>query len=418
MKYISNLPSSDYCSYFYQENTLLAKKKRVLSICGSTGSIGVSTLKIVAAYPELFEVFALAGGKNIQLLAEQAVEFQPKVLVIKDEADIPLLKKILSELTNKPYSAEILFGQEGYEFIARHEEVTTFVSAQVGAAGLRSTLAAAERGKVICLANKESLVLAGNLLRETCEKTNACILPVDSEHHALFQCLQGHNTKDVKKLMLTASGGALRDKDYEFLKSAKAADALKHPNWSMGAKITIDSATLMNKGLEVIEACHLYGMDLSLVDVVIHPQSIIHSLVEYKDNSFMAQLSVPSMLLPIAHCLAYPYTLDADKYSMPELDMKKLASLTFNEVDNQKFPCLELAKQAYKENKCVALNAANEIVVDAFLENKITFLQIPQLIESVLEKANVDMMNIDEILHADALYRVQTKEKLENIKVK
>ncbi len=287
MKYISSLPTQEYCQTF----------PRVLSICGSTGSIGVSTLAIVDAYPDLFEVHALACGKNIDLLAKQALKYKPSYLVVQEEKLISELKEKL--ISAKEYKPTILFGQEGYEIIASLEKVTTFISAQVGASGLRATIAAARAGKVICLANKESLVLAGNLLRDICQINNAkkaVILPIDSEHHALFQCIRSFETeesKHVRSLVLTASGGALRGKSLDFLKKASVEDALKHPNWKMGAKITVDSATLMNKGLEVIEACQLYQVDLSKVEVLVHPQSIIHSMVQYQDLSYIAQLSKP-----------------------------------------------------------------------------------------------------------------------------
>ncbi len=406
MQYITSLPNLDYCNQF----------PRKLSICGSTGSIGESTLKIVSQYPELFEVIALGAGKNISLLAKQALAFRPKYLVVQLEENINDLKNLLS--TDKSYSPEIFHGQEGYEIIASLDEVDTFISAQVGAAGLRSTFSAAKSGKVICLANKESLVLAGDLLREECKKTNASILPIDSEHHALFQCLHGHNPKDVRKLVLTASGGALRDKSFEFLSNAKASDALKHPNWSMGAKITIDSATLMNKGLEVIEACHLYGVDLSIIDVVVHPQSIIHSLVEYEDYSFIAQLSTPDMRLPIAHCLAYPQMLTGEKCELPTLSLAELGKLTFKEVNTKHFPCLDLAKKAFFEKKCVALNAVNEVLVEAFLKDRITFMNIPQLIEVVLEKSEKDPLTLEGILAADTQFRLQAYEEINKIEVR
>ncbi len=400
MQYISPLPNENYKATF----------PRNIAICGSTGSIGVNTLNIVKAYKELFNIIALGAGKNIDLLKEQACFFKPKFLVVQEEDCAKKLKESLSQ--EKDYKPEILFGQEAYAFIASHEEVDTFVSAQVGAAGLRATLAAANAGKVICLANKESLVLAGDFLKEACHKSGASILPIDSEHHALFQCLLGHDNKDVENLVITASGGALREKSYEFLQKARAKDALKHPNWSMGAKITIDSATLMNKGLEVIEACYLYGVDISSIKVVVHPQSIIHSLVEYKDGSLIAQLSKPDMRLPIAHCLAYPKMLTAQKCSLPLLDLAKQALLSFEDVNNKHFPCLELAKNAYKENKCVALNAINEELVSAFLEDSIYFMQIPSILESILEKANYTIHNVDDIFSIDEEYRRKCQEKI------
>ncbi len=403
MKYISSLPTNEYAQTF----------PRILSICGSTGSIGRSTLQLVDAYPHLFKVHALACGKNIDLLAKQALKYRPSFLVVEKEQFIEAFKQRLEHDKNydKSYTPTIFFGQEGYENIARLPEVTTFVSAQVGAFGLRSTIAAAHAGKVICLANKESLVLAGNLLREICSRTKAVILPIDSEHHALFQCIKGiekddeQEMKQIRSLVLTASGGALRDKSLEFLKQATAEQALNHPNWKMGAKITVDSATLMNKGLEVIEACQLYDVDLSLVEVVVHPQSIIHSMVQYQDYSYIAQLSTPDMRLPIAHCLAYPHMLEGEKADLPKLDLVKLGTLSFESVNNTHFPCLEIAKNAYAEKKCIALNAANEIAVEAFLKKEIYFMQIPELIERILEKAELDQDSLDDILSFDTLYR-------------
>ncbi len=407
MQYISPLPEIN--EYNYAQTF-----PRKLSICGSTGSIGTSTLKLVDTYPELFEITALGAGKNIELLAKQALIHKPPYLVIQEESSVPKLQNLLKAMQD--YTPCILHGQSGYEQIASLEEVSVFVSAQVGAAGLRSTLAAAKSGKIICLANKESLVLAGDILRKICMQTKACILPADSEHHALFQCLCGHESQSVRKLILTASGGALRGKSYSFLENATVKEALNHPNWNMGAKISIDSATLMNKGLEVIEACHLYGMDISLIDVVIHPQSIIHSLVEYKDFSCIAQMSVPDMRLSIAHCLSYPHTLEGEKIGLSKLDLVELGKMTFEAVNSINFPCLEIAKQAYRDKKCVALNAANEELVEAFLQEKIRFMQIPFILEKILATAQQDTQNInpdsgmEEILSADNECRIKTKE--------
>ncbi len=403
MQYISPLPSLRF-----QE-----KYPRSLTICGSTGSIGVNTLAIISAYPELFKVFALGAGKNIALVKEQALKFKPKYIAVQEEMGA---KELESYFSSSDYKPEILFGQEAYAFIASHEEVDVFVSAQVGAAGLKATLAAANGSKVICLANKESLVLAGDFIKEACYRTNASILPIDSEHHALFQCLLGHEYKDVNSLIITASGGALRDKSYEFLQRAKASDALKHPNWSMGAKITIDSATLMNKGLELIEACYLYGVDISSIKVVVHPQSIVHSMVEYNDGSIMAQLSKPDMRLPIAHCIAYPKTLEASTCSLPLLDLALESKLSFENVNNTHFPCLEIAKNAYKENKSIALNAANEELVAAFLKDRIYFMQIPEILESILEKADYKISTTDDIFLIDEEYRRKCLEKIQAIR--
>ena len=281
---------------------------------GSTGSIGSNALRVLDAWEKgrlsrprgevgEFRVSALAGGRNIKLLAEQAERWRPPVLALRDkegEYGIDALKKLLPS----GYSPDILAGPEGFAAIPARDDVDIVLSAQVGAAGLGATVSAAEAGKVICLANKESLVLAGPLLRSVCERTGALILPVDSEHNALFQCMTGRRADEIRSLILTASGGPFRGRTREELKNVRPEHALRHPNWSMGAKITIDSATLMNKGLEVIEACYLYDMPQSEVQVAVHPQSVVHSLVELKDGAVMAQLAVPDMRLPIAACLA------------------------------------------------------------------------------------------------------------------
>ncbi len=398
MQYISSLPSDSYNSTF----------PRKISICGSTGSIGISTLKIVDAYKDLFEVIALGAGKNIELLFEQVKKFLPQYIVLQDEEILVQFKELIKSFEaykKNNYKPIFLYGQEGYEHIACLEEISTFVSAQVGASGLRATFAAAKAGKVICIANKESLVLAGHVLRDICAQSKACLLPIDSEHHALFQALLGHEYKDVKKLLLTASGGAFRGKNSHYLQNAKASEALNHPTWSMGSKITIDSATLMNKGFEVIEACHLYGVDIDSVDVVIHPQSIIHSMVEYKDNSLIAHLSSPDMRLPISHALLYPRMPEGEICALPLLDLIKQSSITFEAVDNISFPCLELAKRAYREQKCVALNAANEILVEAYLQDRISFMDIARIIEKVLGKAQNDGNTLEAILELDKEYR-------------
>ena len=389
---------------------------RALAILGSTGSIGTSALAVVRQQPERFTVAALAGARNIPLLAEQAAEFRPPYLGILDDASVFELLRLLPS----GYSPTILTGPQGYEVLARLPEASTILSAQVGAAGLRATMAAAQAGKVIALANKESLVLAGHLIRAACAASGASILPVDSEHNAIFQCLSdsfaqsarqderqgtlanmGKGSRagasnstgtpcsvpalpDVSRLILTASGGPFRGKSKEELARVTLEQALAHPNWSMGAKITIDSATLMNKGLEIIEAQHLYGLPLADIDVVVHKESIVHSLVEYTDGSQLAHMGTPDMRIAIAHCLGWPDRLQT---GTARLDLAALGSLTFTRPDEACFPCLPLARQAQEAGggSPVVLNAANEVAVAAFLERRISYLDIASIVEQSLE---------------------------------
>lgn len=360
---------------------------------GSTGSIGVNTLRVLDAWAKRreaapaqeagsFLVTALAGGRNLALLAAQAERWRPPVLALRDadgEFGVDALKKLLPS----GYHPEILAGQAGFAAVAARDDVDLVLSAQVGAAGLRATVAAAEAGKVICLANKESLVLAGPLIRSICARTGAAILPVDSEHNALFQCMTGRAPEEIRALILTASGGPFRGRTREELRLVRPEDALKHPNWSMGAKITIDSATLMNKGLEVIEACYLYDMPVDAIKVAVHPQSIVHSLVELQDGAVMAQLATPDMRLPIAACLSWPLMLE--NAGIAPLDLLACAPLTFEAPDSAAFPCLDLARRALAEGKTAELNAANEVAVERFLKNDIAFLDIPALVHTILE---------------------------------
>ncbi len=357
------------------------QEKRRLVLLGSTGSIGVNALRVIAKNPENFHVVALAGARNVQLLAEQAEIFRPRYLAVYSQAEVDVLHKLLRNV----YKAEILQGQEGYAELASLQEANTVLSAQVGAAGLRATVAAALAGKVICLANKESLVLAGDLLRFICKHTKASILPVDSEHNALFQMLVGRPSKHISKLILTASGGPFRGKKPAELRHVSFEEALKNPNWSMGAKISVDSATLMNKGLEIIEAYHLYGIEPRKIEVVVHPQSIIHSFVEYADNALFAHMGEPDMRMPIAHCLHWPH---AEHCGVQSLDLVRLGQLTFEEPDIISFPCLALAKRALAQRggECVVLNAANEAAVELFLDGRISFVDIPALIEHALQR--------------------------------
>ena len=351
---------------------------RSLVLLGSTGSIGRSTLAVAAAHPQDFRMVGFACARNVQRLAEQALAWRPPHLAVLDEESAVRLRALLPA----DYRPRILVGREGYAELASLPEASTVLSAQVGAAGLAGTLAAALAGKVICLANKESLVLAGDLVRRVCARTGAVVLPVDSEHNAIFQCLAGRG-QEVERLILTASGGPFRGWTRETLAAVTPEQALKHPNWSMGAKITIDSATLMNKGLEVIEAYHLYGVPVERIKVLVHPQSVVHSLVEFHDGSQLAQLGTPDMRLAIAACLLWPRCVPVN---VPPLDLTAKA-LTFHEPDESAFPCLGLARQVLKNRggRCVVLNAANEAAVDLFLNGRCAFMDIPRLINAALE---------------------------------
>lgn len=415
MSYISKL------QYIKTQINTEPKRKRV-TLLGATGTIGKNTLAIIKNTPQQFEVFALAGGKNISLLAQQALEFRPSFLAIQHEDDLNTLRALLPPT----YQPEIVFGKAGYALIASLPEVDIVVSAQVGAAGLRATVAAAEAGKIICLANKESLVLAGDLIRYVVQKNNAIVLPVDSEHYAIFQCLSAQYFKNtshsspsdamsitiphIQKLILTASGGPFKGKNKKNLENVSKADALNHPNWNMGAKISIDSATLMNKGLEVIEACHLYGLPMHQVDVLVHPQSIIHSLVEWQDGSVLAQLANPDMRLPIGACLAWPDMLNKEMNTLKALDLTQ-HTLTFEKPDTNNFPCLQLAREAYEENLCIELNAANEVAVDLFLHDKIKFTQIPELVEKVMQKTTINkVIDFTKISVENALLEIEKRD--------
>lgn len=379
----------------------LTKKLRSVSILGCTGSIGVSALKVAAKNPDSIRITALAGARNIARLAEQADIFRPPVLgVLTCEG-----RKELQTLLPAGYRPEILVGESGYRTLATLPEADVILAAQVGAAGLMPALHAATAGKVICLANKEALVLAGHIFRKVCHETGAVILPVDSEHNALFQAMSGHDGRQISRLILTASGGPFRTKSLEEIENATPAQALKHPNWSMGAKISIDSATMMNKGLEIIEAVHLYGMALDDIDVLIHPQSIVHSLVEYSDGSQLAHLGVPDMEIPIGYCLGYPKRLHI---GLEQLNLAKIGMLTFEQPDLIKFPCLDLARQALSASPShpVVLNATNEVAVAAFLNNQISFSGMARLISGMLNRYNP--ITVDEcgaIMELDALTR-------------
>jgi 1-deoxy-D-xylulose-5-phosphate reductoisomerase len=395
MKYISGLSSPVFDR----------PGQRALVILGSTGSIGTSALKVVAKNAGDLKVVALAGARNVALLARQAETFRPEYLGVLNEDKAEELRTLLPG----GYAPRILVGQEGYAAMATLPEADLILAAQVGAAGLVPALAAARAGKVLCLANKEALVLAGDLFRRTCQASGAVILPVDSEHNALFQAYAGHDGLQACRLILTASGGPFRAKSLQEIQAATPAQALKHPNWSMGAKISIDSATMMNKGLEVIEAVHLYGASLDEVDVVVHPQSIVHSLVEYEDGSQLAHLGMPDMEIPIGYCLGYPHRLNI---GLERLDLAKVGTLTFEAPDLLRFPCLRLAREALAAGPShpVVLNAANEIAVQAFLDGRISFPGIARLIEQMLTKHSLTSMHdLEDILDLDAQTRTRSE---------
>ncbi|MCB0730718.1 MAG: 1-deoxy-D-xylulose-5-phosphate reductoisomerase [Ignavibacteriae bacterium] len=375
--------------------------KKIL-LLGSTGSIGVNTLEVIRKFNDIFEVFALTANSNITLLEKQVKEFNPKFVVVKDKNKAKELKNLLNG------KCIVLSGSEGLIEITKNGDYDILVSALVGFAGLAPTIESIKRGKRIALANKETLVAAGEIVIELAHKYNSEILPVDSEHSAIFQCLVGEENKTIEKLIITASGGPFLRKSFEDLKFVKVEDALKHPNWDMGNKITIDSATMMNKGLEVIEAHWLFNLGKDKIDVVVHPQSIVHSMVEFIDGSIKAQLSMPDMKLPIQYALTYPKRLES---AFVDTHFPTLKELTFFEPDFNKFQCLKLAFDAMTEGgtaPCI-LNAANEIAVDKFLNKEIKFLQIPELIKKSLESIEIlNKIDFDTILECDLKTRELT----------
>ncbi len=376
-----------------------------LSILGSTGSIGVNTLKIIAAHPERFKVVALTAGYNLDLLLTQIKAYRPELVAVVAPESAAQLQQALG-----PEGPAIVYGVEGLIACATHPDAEMEVSAIVGAAGLIPTMAAIEAGKDIALANKETLVTAGELVMRAVENKGVQLFPVDSEHSAIFQSLEGHRDRDVRRLILTASGGPFRDYTPESLREVTLNDALKHPNWNMGRKITIDSATMMNKGLEVIEAHWLFDLPGDQIAVHVHPQSIVHSMVEYIDGSVMAQLGIPDMKGPIAYALSYPERLPLN---LPPLDLCRLGSLTFKEPDHSLFPCLPLAYQALAEGGSfpAVLNAANEVAVEAFLSEQITYIAIAEIIQSTLEQHHgAELKHIDDVLHVDGWARETARE--------
>lgn len=383
------------------------KNKQILTILGSTGSIGVSTLDVVARHPDKFTVFALAGHTQVEKLAQQCVQFQPRFAVVANETLAQSLQNILKQ---NQCSTEVLFGEQALCDVASAPEVTGVMAAIVGAAGLSSALAAARNGKTIYLANKETLVISGALFMETARQNGAKVLPIDSEHNAIFQVLprdfSGNLAEHgIQSLILTASGGPFLETDLALFPEITPAQAVKHPNWSMGQKISVDSATMMNKGLELIEAHWLFSCPPEQLEVVIHPQSVIHSMVRYIDGSVLAQMGTPDMRTPIAYCLGLPERIAS---GVGALDFKQLSALTFQEPDFKRFPCLKWAYEAMRVGgsaPCV-LNAANEVAVAAFLRGEIRFTQIADLVENALQQhVSSQIKDLDELIELDKMTR-------------
>ncbi|MFQ4143233.1 1-deoxy-D-xylulose-5-phosphate reductoisomerase [Chlorogloeopsis sp. ULAP02] len=387
---------------------------KAITLLGSTGSIGTQTLDIVAQYPDQFRIVGLATGNNVELLASQIRQFRPTIAAICLEEKLPVLRELIADVDPQPI---LLAGEAGVIEVARYGDAQTVVTGIVGCAGLLPTIAAIEAGKDIALANKETLIAGGPVVLPLIEKHGIKLLPADSEHSAIFQCLQGVPNGGLRKILLTASGGAFRDWATEKLAEVTVADALKHPNWSMGRKITVDSATLMNKGLEVIEAHFLFGLDYDNIEIVIHPQSIIHSLIELQDTSVLAQLGWPDMRLPLLYALSWPDRIYTD---WERLDLVKVANLTFREPDHQKYPCMQLAYAAGRSGGSMpaVLNAANEQAVALFLDEKIGYLDIARCIEWVCDRFSSDNRSnpsLDDILSADRWARQEVLLASENI---
>jgi len=377
--------------------------KRIV-ILGSTGSIGRMALEVISGHRDKFAVVGLVAGRNIDLLEKQVKDFGPEIVAVAGEGDARELRRRLGP---RP---EVHFGGEGINTVAAHGGSDFVLSSMVGFSGLVPTIRAARAGKVIGLANKETLVIAGRIVMEEARTHGARILPVDSEHSAIFQCVEGYDRRQVKRVILTASGGPFWGRTAEELKNVSPEEALKHPKWNMGKKVTIDSATLMNKGLEVIEASHLFDLPAGRIDVLVHPQSIVHSMVEFIDGGLLAQISVPDMRGPIAYALSYPERLDD---AVPRLDLDTAGKLTFHRPDAENFPCLGFAYEALKEGGTMpaVLNAANEAMVNAFLGRRIAFADIPVIINKVMHShVKGDAVELEGVVEADRWAREKAEE--------
>ena len=381
-----------------------------IAILGSTGSIGTQTLQVIAAYPERFNVEVLTANNQVELLAEQAKRFKPNLVVIANEEKYPRLRELLKDEDIKVYA-----GSEAISQVVQASTVDTVVTAMVGYSGLLPTINAIKAGKTIALANKETLVVAGDLINRLVGEYKVAILPVDSEHSAIFQCLVGEHANPVEKILLTASGGPFRGKDLAYLKTVTPAQALKHPNWHMGAKVTIDSASMMNKGFEAIEAKWLFGVKPEQIEVLVHSQSIVHSMVQFADGNVKAQLAIPDMRLPIQYALTYPERLPSE---MPRLDFASGMGLTFEKPDTRVFRNLALAFEAMRQggNVPCVLNAANDVMVAAFLEGKVSFTAMSDVIEKTLEQvAFVATPVLEDYVASDREGRVKAAENLKKM---
>ena len=373
-----------------------------ISLLGSTGSIGTNVLDVIERNPEKFQILGMSAGNNVDLFAKQIRKFKPRVVALFDTKKIPTLKERIADL-----DIEILSGEEGTIAVATLPEADVVVSGVMGSAGLLPAIHALKSGKNLALANKETLVIAGELVLREAKKTNSQIIPIDSEHSAIFQVLNGEKKERIKKIILTASGGPFRTFSSGQMETVTVKDALKHPNWDMGAKITIDSSTMMNKGLEYIEAKWLFGVNTP-VEIIVHAQSIIHSMIEFVDTSILAQLGIPDMRVPIAYALTYPDRFECD---LPSLDLTTMGNLTFEAPDFERFPCLRLAIDAMEIGKTMpaVLNAANEIAVQAFLEELISYKDIAELIRMVMQNHNPSpLKELQDVLIADRWAREET----------
>ena len=373
-----------------------------ISLLGSTGSIGANVLDVIERNPEKFQIFGMSAGNNVDLFAKQIRKFKPRVVALFDTKKIPTLKERIADL-----DIEILSGEEGSIAVATLPEADVVVSGVMGSAGLLPAIHALKSGKNLALANKETLVIAGELVLREAKKTNSQIIPIDSEHSAIFQVLNGEKKEQIKKIILTASGGPFRTFSFDQMETVTVKDALKHPNWDMGAKITIDSSTMMNKGLEYIEAKWLFGVNTP-IEIIVHAQSIIHSMIEFVDTSIIAQLGIPDMRVPIAYALTYPDRFECD---LPSLDLTTMGNLTFEAPDFERFPCLRLAIDAMEIGKTMpaVLNAANEIAVQAFLEELIPYKDIAELIRMVMQNHNPSpLKELQDVLIADRWAREET----------
>jgi len=385
-------------------------KKRI-TILGSTGSIGVNALKVIRSNPEEYEVIALAAGRNTRLLLKQIRDFQPQAVSVLDEA---LESELKSGFANNS-GPEVFSGSKGAIHLATMDGVDTVISAMTGAAGFLPTYEAIHAGKHVALANKETMVMAGALVMEMAKKQGVSVIPIDSEHSAILQSLHGHPREDLKRIILTASGGPFRDLSLEEMKKVSPEQALNHPNWNMGAKISVDSATLMNKGLEAIEAKWLFDLDMDQISILLHPQSIIHSMVEYKDGAVMAQLGIPDMTIPISYALSFPRHMENE---LPPLELERTGMLSFEKPDLRRFRCLGLAIQAAGIGKSMpaVLNGANEIAVRLFLEKKIGFLDIPYLIDMTMEMHKpFPVDGVEAVMEADRWAREKAGEALRKL---